>query len=195
MATIKTLHIFRLCNDQNYIFYAIKKNIFSDSAKCQQFCYATPGCAAFTHFTQVLKSPDFASKKGLYVFFPFSRASLRTESVFCSVIAMADFPTARTASGFLKFLNINLKGLLFIYVVSSKEIFWHISNFLAHLSLVSRLGQLVTTWNENIKRYDMRWNMFSGPIMPRITECLAQRQEVAPEEVEEVWNENLEYGN
>ena len=26
----------------------------------------------------------------------------------------------------------------------------------------------------------------SGPIMPRITECLAQRQEVAPEEVEEV---------
>ena len=28
--------------------------------------------------------------------------------------------------------------------------------------------------------------MFSGPIMPRITECLAQRQEVAPEEVEEV---------
>ena len=28
--------------------------------------------------------------------------------------------------------------------------------------------------------------------MPRITECLAQRQEVAPEEVEEVRNENLE---
>ena len=32
----------------------------------------------------------------------------------------------------------------------------------------------------------MRSKMFSGPIMPRITECLAQRQEVAPEEVEEV---------
>ena len=37
--------------------------------------------------------------------------------------------------------------------------------------------------------------MLSGPIMPRITECLAQRQEVAPEEVEEVSHENLEYGN
>lgn len=36
------------------------------------------------------------------------------------------------------------------------------------------------------KRYEMRSKMFSGPIMPRITECLAQRQEVAPEEVEEV---------
>ena len=101
-------------DDQNFNFYDIKKNIFSDSAKCQQFCYATPGCAAFTHFTQVLKSPDFASKKELYVLFPFSRASLRTESVFCSVIAMVDCPTARTASGIHKFLNINLKGLLYI---------------------------------------------------------------------------------
>ena len=39
----------------------------------------------------------------------------------------------------------------------------------------------------------MRSKMFSGPIMPRITECLAQRQEVAPEEVEEVKNiKNME---
>ena len=43
------------------------------------------------------------------------------------------------------------------------------------------------------KRYEMRSKMFSGPIMPRITECLAQRQEVAPEEVEEVSDEDLEW--
>ena len=26
--------------------------MFSGSHKCQQFCYATQGCAAFTHFEQ-----------------------------------------------------------------------------------------------------------------------------------------------
>ena len=26
--------------------------MMSGSHKCQQFCYATPGCAAFTHFEQ-----------------------------------------------------------------------------------------------------------------------------------------------
>ena len=47
--------------------------------------------------------------------------------------------------------------------------------------------------NHICKRYEMKSTMFSGPIMPRITECLAQRQEVAPEEVEEVSDEDLEW--
>ena len=30
----------------------VMMTIVSGSHKCQQFCYATPGCAAFTHFEQ-----------------------------------------------------------------------------------------------------------------------------------------------
>jgi len=80
----------------------VNKSI-SNSAKCQQFCYATPGCAAFTHFTQS-----------------------KSEDRKCVLF--------RDCNGRLS----NCKDCI------------------------------------------------SGPIMPRITECLAQRQEVAPEQVEEV---------
>ena len=52
--------------------------------------------------------------------------------------------------------------------------------------LVSKNKQWAIHLDHRCKKYDMKSTMFSGPIMPRITECLAQRQEVAPEEVEEV---------
>jgi len=102
--TVVSCRVFRkgVCKKTAKNIILVNKSI-SNSAKCQQFCYATPGCAAFTHFDQS-----------------------KSEDRKCVLF--------RDCNGRLS---------------------------------------------------DCK-NCISGPIMPRITECLAQRQEVAPEAVEEV---------
>merc|ERR1719410_3115115 len=97
--TVVSCRVFRkgVCKKTAKNIILVNKSI-SNSAKCQQFCYATPGCAAFTHFDQS-----------------------KSEDRKCVLF--------RDCNGRLS---------------------------------------------------DCK-NCISGPIMPRITECLAARQEVAPE--------------
>jgi len=101
--TVVSCRVFRkgVCKKTAKNIILVNKSI-ANSYKCQQFCYATAGCAAFTHFEQT-----------------------KSEAKKCVLF--------RDCNG---------------------------------------------------KLSDCK-NCISGPIMPRITECLAARQEVAPEEEQE----------
>ena len=54
--TVISCRVFRkgVCKKTTRNIILVNKSI-SSSHKCQQFCYATPGCAAFTHFEQSKK--------------------------------------------------------------------------------------------------------------------------------------------
>ena len=115
--TVISCRVFRkgVCKKTTRNIILVNKSI-SSSHKCQQFCYATPGCAAFTHFEQ--------SKK---------------EDRKCVLF--------RDCNGKLSSCSDCIRCGIF-------ETFLTFIHSIIHCS---------------------------GPIMPRITECLAARQEVAPE--------------
>ena len=114
--TVISCRVFRkgVCKKTTRNIILVNKSI-SSSHKCQQFCYATPGCAAFTHFEQSKKEDRKC------VLFRDCNGKLSS----CSDCIRSG----------------NLKYILNVYLLIHS----------------------------------------SGPIMPRITECLAARQEVAPE--------------